>query len=536
MARFPPIPRRIARVASIGIILAWIVQMGWLVRSVAQGESVTLAADLSAYGTSAQWRGIYYRGDKIGFSVGQTEPTATGYLLREDSRMHLAILGSTVTVRLHTSASVDRAFALQSFAFSLDPGTGPTEIRGAVNGKRLRLTIRNRSGEQVEERILDEPPALSLNLPRQLAARGLRSGLTFSVPVFDPATLRNQEMSVRVEGREIVEVAGRPVPAFKVEGRLSGVVVRSWITDVGEIVREETPMGLLVVRESAERAQMLAVPGKIQTDMLAAAAIVPEGRTRRLDDPRAVARLRVRIEGADSFGGPDVQGAGQTAANGVFETVDARTLRPSALDPSAPQYVEAEPFLEVDDPEIRAEALRVVRDRLDDRAKAEALLRFVHSFVEKRPTVSLPSAREVFRTRVGDCNEHTALYVTMVRSVGIPARIAAGLVSLRGAFYYHAWAEVYLRTGAEGLWLPVDPTLNEFPANATHIRLVRGGLDKQASIVGLVGQARLTILEMDLRPEATPVLVGRNTLDASGLDLPVPRRGPGRGCWSSPRR
>ncbi len=502
------------------------------------GGAVTLAADLSRYGTSAQWRGIYYRGDKIGFSVGQTVPTDTGYEIREDGRLQLAILGSSVAVRLHTVAQVDRSFTLRSFVFSLDPGTGPTEILGALEGTRLTLTIRNRSGERTEVRQLAQPPALALSLARNLAARGLKAGDRFSVAVFDPATLRNDEMQVTVEGREIVETAGRPVPAFKLEGRLAGIVMKTWVTDVGEVVREESPLGLLVVRETAERAQMLAVPGDIQTDLLEAAAIVPTGIHQRLDDPRAVARLRVRIQGAEAFGGPDLQGAGQTAQDGVFEVVDARTLSPSALDPDAVAYVASEPFLESDDPDIHAEALRATDTFSGDRARAEALVRFVHSFVEKRPTISLPSAREVFRTRVGDCNEHTALYVAMARSLGIPARIATGLVSLRGAFYYHAWAEVYVRSSEQlGLWLPVDPTLNQFPADATHIRLARGGLDKQAAIAGLVGQARLSILDLELRPEATPVLVGQSSLDATGLEIPRPRRsGPGRGCWSSPGR
>ena len=98
----------------------------------------------------------------------------------------------------------------------------------------------------------------------------------------------------------------------------------------------------------------------------------------------------------------------------------------------------------------------------------------------------------------------------MARSIGLPARIAAGLVYLKGAFYYHAWPEVFVTEAAgRGLWLPVDPTLNQFPADATHVRLARGGLDKQAAIVGLVGRAKLDI----------------------------PRRQPGaRGCWSQPRR
>jgi hypothetical protein len=88
-----------------------------------------------------------------------------------------------------------------------------------------------------------------------------------------------------------------------------------------------------------------------------------------------------------------------------------------------------------------------------------------------------------------------------------------------------------------GLWLPVDPTLNQFPADATHVRLARGGLDRQAAIVGLVGRAKLDILDVELRPGAIPVLVGRETAGVAPLSLDIPRREPNaRGCWSQPRR
>jgi transglutaminase-like putative cysteine protease len=114
----------------------------------------------------------------------------------------------------------------------------------------------------------------------------------------------------------------------------------------------------------------------------------------------------------------------------------------------------------------------------------------------------------VLRTKVGDCNEHTALYVAMARAAGIPARIAVGLTFVRGvqgAFYYHAWAEVYLDEGdGRGLWLPVDPTLNQFPADTTHLRLARGGLDRQAVIVPLLGRLRMVIEDADIAPVPTP--------------------------------
>ena len=82
----------------------------------------------------------------------------------------------------------------------------------------------------------------------------------------------------------------------------------------------------------------------------------------------------------------------------------------------------------------------------------------------------------------------------MARSLGIPARINVGVAYVRGAFYYHAWPEVYLDEGkGRGLWLPVDPTFNQFPADATHVRLARGGLDKQTAILPLIGQAKMTV-------------------------------------------
>jgi len=162
-------------------------------------------------------------------------------------------------------------------------------------------------------------------------------------------------MTLKVQARELVRAAGRPVPAFRVEATFAGIVTRSWITDVGDVVREESPLGLIVVRETPERAQALAVPGTIQTDLLEAAAIVPNP-PRRIDDPTAVRRLRLRLEGAEAFAGPDLEGAGQTLAGAVIELRDARELEAGPAEPDLSRYLAAEALLESDAPEIRSEA------------------------------------------------------------------------------------------------------------------------------------------------------------------------------------
>jgi len=527
---------RASRLFSFLVVAAWLAQMGLLVRrAYLEASPAALAADLERYGSAAQWKGVYYRGTKIGFTVSQTSVEPGGYALQEDGRLQMNLLGATTAVRIHTQVHVDKSFSLKTFSFSLDPGTGATEVQGILEGKRLELTVKTPTGSRTESRELTEPPALAMNLPRLLAAQGLSPGQRLAVSVFDPATMRNAAMTLEVRKREVVQAGGRPVPAFRVESRFAGITSTSWITDTGEVVREESPMGLIVVRERPDRATALAVPGSIQTDMLETAAIAPTP-SRRIDDPLAVERLRVRLEGAEAFAGPDLEGAGQTVSGDALEVVDSRTLAAGPLDPEAGRYLKPEPLIESDAPEIRAESERATSGVIGARARAERLVRHVHALLEKRPTISLPSALEVLRTRVGDCNEHTALYVALARARGLPARIAVGLVYLYGAFYYHAWPEVYIQQSpTRGLWLPVDPTLNQFPADATHIRLTRGGLDRQAAIVGLVGRARLSILELRERSGSTPLLVGRTPTDTRALDIPIPHRdGSGRGCWSSP--
>jgi len=530
-----PLPRSLTRPLSFIALAAWIVVMGVMINRSYLQASQNLATDLARYGTSAQWRGVYYRGEKIGFTVSQVQATGEGFELQEDGRLQFSLLGATTPAILRTTAQVDRAFALKSFDFSLDPGTGPMRISGRLDGLRLTLEISSASGSRTETRNLEEPPALMLSVGRRLASEGLTAGAKRQWTVFDPATMHNAPVTIDIGAREIVSAGGRrPIPAFKVQMAFAGLTSTAWVTDTGEIVREESPMGLITVLENQEQAQALAVSNRMQADMLEASAIVPTMRRgQQITEPRDVTRLRVRISGAD-LSSPDLQGVGQTVDGAVIELTDPLTLAAGPADPDLDRFLQPEPFIESDAPEIRAEAEKMVQGLTGARERAERLVREVNSLVEKRPTVSLPSALEVMRTKVGDCNEHTVLFVALARSLGIPARINVGLAYVRGAFYYHAWPEVYIDEGqGRGLWLPVDPTFNQFPSDSTHIRLARGGLDKQTAILPFIGRARMSVLDLEVRPGSTPILVGRQAADPRPLSIPIPRR-QDCGCWASP--
>jgi len=63
---FRPVQRRVARALSSIVMLAWIATVALvLMRAYVQARSMNLATDLARYGTAAEWRGVYYRGEKI---------------------------------------------------------------------------------------------------------------------------------------------------------------------------------------------------------------------------------------------------------------------------------------------------------------------------------------------------------------------------------------------------------------------------------------------------------------------------------------
>jgi transglutaminase-like putative cysteine protease len=153
-------------------------------------------------------------------------------------------------------------------------------------------------------------------------------------------------------------------------------------------------------------------------------------------------------------------------------------------------FLKSEFNIESDEKEIIEKARAISAGEKNPLRVTKRLSTWVFQHLEKRPVVSVPSALEVLKTGVGDCNEHATLLTALLRASGIPARLSIGLVYTRGKFFYHAWTEAYV-----GQWVSMDATLDQMPVDATHIKLVEGNLDRQVEIAGLIGKLKLKVLD-----------------------------------------
>lgn len=477
----------------IAALVAWLACAAFVVIRPGEAALVPLDARALATGPSAErWYGIFLQDQHIGFSVSRATPTAGGGMLYEQrSQLRMLTFGKVQEVVTVGAALTDPSARLSRFDFFLAGDAVRLAVQGEHRGDELVMRV-DQAGEQQELRFpMSSPPQVGLSMEAVLARTTLAPGVTVRVPYFDPVTLQQGERELRVTDVEVLESGDE---AWWLTSSFAGVETRALVSVTGETLREENAMGMSMVRMAPEAAR--AVPtNEAPADLIALTSVPLDGALP--GDSRSLRTLTVQIAGVPPERVRDEPPLQARVGDRVTVTVPAWDTLPDEPDPALPpppaDTLAPTLTLPSAHPEIQSAAAEILAGAPTRKAKVAALVRWVFENVEKVPAIGVPNGLAVLRDRQGDCNEHTALFVTLARAAGVPARIAAGVVfsdriAEKGAFYYHAWPEVWM--GGETGWVPVDPTFGQVVADATHIKLVEGDLDRQVEIMAVMGRLR----------------------------------------------
>lgn len=438
------------------------------------------------------WMEIYLQNAKVGYSQNRIQPLDEGYLAHESLFLRLNLMGRPSLIQTETQAALDEAFRLKNFHFSMRSGTTTFSVRGEI--KDRWMIIRQKGSPETKIR-LEGPLYTGASFTYLFRNASLAVGKSLSIPFFDPSTLTRNTLVLTVTGKETIRIHDVPYRTFRLETNLMGQHLFFWVNEDGDLLKESGLMGMQLVRSNASRATE-GLSGRGGSDYYQLASVESD---RKLRHPRDLSFLKVRLQGIAEtpFKVSALNGGRQRYEKGTLEIrkeqlppVGSLHLSRMILPSDARAYLEPELNVESHDPEIRRMARAVGDGEQDSVLVAEKLLKWVFQKIEKRPVLTIPSAREVLKTRVGDCNEHAVLLTALLRASSVPARVCAGLVYAKGKFFYHAWTECWL-----GKWISMDATLNQMPADATHIALVRGSVEKQTGIIALMGKVKVEVLD-----------------------------------------
>lgn len=300
-------------------------------------------------------------------------------------------------------------------------------------------------------------------------------------------------------------IDGRDVDAIETTVEQSfapGVASKEWLDSEGELLRGETTLGgatgmkIIMTRTTREKASKN-VQGATP-EIMVSTFVKP-------DKPIANARgataatFALSVKDGDL---PDFPDTGtqdftrETPATATF-TVRARAFLDASPEDSAnAAYLASSALAKLDDPRLAAFVGRV-DSTLAPTEKAEALRREVHAFIaDKNLGTGMGSSTEVLRTKEGDCTEHGVLLCAALRKVGIPARVATGLIYAdafaggKDIFGYHMWAQALLEVDGVKRWVDLDATLPDAtPYDATHITIATSDLSDESGTLSLLNVA-----------------------------------------------
>jgi hypothetical protein len=358
-------------------------------------------------------------------------------------------------------------------------------LRGQVQGDGVLFRVLGQD-EQVAKYTQKVPwdnAALGLFAQeRFLEAKKLAPGEVLTYRAFSLACNRVASTTFTIKGSEKTKVAGeerlltRIEQTFPKELYLSKTVL--WLDGQGHTLKmqDDSPLFGMVTYERVSQEVAGTKFKPTVTDIEAPVQVVNPLKFKSGAPKELI--VRVSLEGEDEPGTLFVQNQRQTVLKADTKTAELR-LRASSLKEergadqpppvAAPEYLESNFFIRSDDPEVMKLAKEAIGEEKDPGKQVRAIRRWVSRHVKGSYEVAFATADEVARCREGDCSEMGMMCAAMCRAVGIPSRVAFGLVydPDNPGFGGHLWAEVFL----EGHWETCDPTGVVPILNAAHIKV-----------------------------------------------------------------
>lgn len=480
----------------------WLVMMGLFAHRQGWFDAAPPAPAVPpAFQAQDQWMGIFLDNDRrVGHlhmkSEAASKDGAPGYSLALDARLETSLFGVDARLDIEGGAWSAENGDRSEFHFTLASGEYTMGVEGTVADKRLRATMRT-GGEDIPlDFPMDNPifPGGGLGVPGA-GMPLLEPGESTFVDALDPMLMQMKPAKIACLARETLQIDGRPYETSVYTTTIGSITSKAWIGPNQEVVQATTPFGFtLRIIDPASLGEKVEAGG--QGDLIQSLAVLATGKTVFVD----ATHMSVRVSGVDTKRIPD----GPPWQRREGDTLDIRQPEPlpdPGVDPApsppdfdtAP-YLKGDPFVASDSPKIASQARTIVGEETNPWRQSVLLYQWTYDNIEKIPVLSVPNALDTLRTRQGDCNEHTVLYAALARSLGIPCRIAIGLVysDTLGGFGYHAWPEVYY-----GGWYPVDPTLGQLAPDATHIKLLTGNMEAWVQLAAYIGQLKLEILSVE---------------------------------------
>jgi transglutaminase-like putative cysteine protease len=475
------------------------------------GVAQAVGADAKGRVVEEIWEVAHVDGARVGsvHTTIRSHEVGGATRLRASSELDLTFRRRGALVRLRMEQATEEALdgkMLGVFMRQVHEGGRQLVLSGTVEGERLHVKV---DGGRIERRIRWSGEVVGLGrLEHLFEKRKPKPGERFTFLRYEPTLNAVVTVRVAVQGREAVDVLGKPRSLLRVELvpdkiEVPGHTVQPpravwWLDDDFVPVRRQTELeglGALVLTRATREAALapLAAPGK-RVD-IGLKALVPLNRAvpRPYAIRTATYRVTLDVPAPGTALSRDAHQEVRNLKGNTFELV-VHPPRPGGApgaEKAGPEFLASSHYIDSADARVKELARRAAGGEKDAWKKALRIERWVKGAMRVDHTAPLVPAGEVARSLRGDCRAYALLTAALCRAEGLPARTAVGLLYVeRGRKPYlgfHMWAEVWV----DGRWLGLDAVLGQGGVGATHLKIADHSWHRTASLTPLLPVARV---------------------------------------------
>ena len=496
-----------------------------------QPDSTTEQADRSD--KEDGWFLIQYEGATIGYETLMTTVAAVGSVDADtiqagdatpivhrsrDTRLRLKRFGNDLSVSAHLETIESTDGLLYSWSLRRTAADGSVILRSAVwNVERQAYLINsndidNKKLEILSSRVQPRSPILPewLSVPELDRPRQWSSAILFpeTSAIVDIEIRRLPPQSIRLQdGKTITATRHDYWPTNQPDLRSS-----VYYDDHGEVVLVEQPLLGKTLRFYRTDAASALGEENLKSLDLQFLTSLPLRRPLLNSERSNEVRMMISVGPAEQISLPsgDFQAIEQTTANSLIVTLTRPSEEPEGVLITRPparitsvdrKFRESSRWINSADDTVRRMAVfagGAVTDPLEKCGRLSSYLQ-AHLRISAFSTSMLP-ASEVVKSKQGDCTEFSVLLAALIRSEGIPSRVAVGFVYVPNpaSFVPHMWTEAWI----DGAWIPFDATLGGKVNPMTRFKVtdsalpdsVKNGTVLFVPLLNFLGRATVEIL------------------------------------------
>jgi hypothetical protein len=184
-------------------------------------------------------------------------PSLLGLLFPLLGKLAAAIPGR---IEILTDAIIGGDFNLRTFSATVKSSEVESPwltMNGAVVKDSISITVREASGR---ERALppirfDAQRNLASFLTTPLAPGDLAVGRAWRIETINPLTAQIETATAKVLARETMNVNGSEQEVYVVEIDAHNLKFKTWMTQTGDVIKQEAPFGITLLREERPPAE-----------------------------------------------------------------------------------------------------------------------------------------------------------------------------------------------------------------------------------------------------------------------------------------